>query len=53
MKLSKKTVREIMDRFEAALDFIPALDKATFTVKREAAVKAARVAAEFLAEDAH
>ena len=50
MRVSKKTTAEIADRFEAALDFVPALDPVAFYVKREAAEHAAQVVVAFLKE---
>lgn len=43
MRITKKTMVEIAERFEAALDYVPALDKVPFHLKREAANHAAAV----------
>ena len=51
-RLNKKAEPDIADRFEAALDFVPALDRVPFHIKREAAIKAARLALEFMLQEA-
>jgi hypothetical protein len=48
MRINKKMLPDIEDRFEAALDAIPGLDKVPFYIKREAAVEAAYIAFQML-----
>lgn len=50
MRIGKKVDLDVVDRFEAALDFIPVLDKVPSYRKREAAEVAAKVALEYLRE---
>ena len=50
MKINKNTKVAIADKFESALDYIVALDKVPFNIKREAAAHAAREAVEYLKE---
>lgn len=48
MKIGKKVEPDLTERFEAALDYIDALDKVPFYLKREAAEVAAKAALEYL-----
>jgi ribosomal protein S17E len=45
---TKKVAKEIAERFEAALDYVDALDAVPFYVKREAAELAAQTALAYL-----
>ena len=51
-RIGKKIAAEVEDRFEAALDYVVALDPVPFHIKREAAEKAAQVALDFIREKA-
>ena len=52
MKIPSKVEKELTDKFEAALDYIPRFDSVPFHVKRDAAMVAAQTAIEYLKERA-
>ena len=48
MRIRKIVQREMADRFEASLDYIEALDKVPYHIKRQACEEAAKAAFEYL-----
>ena len=50
MRINKTVERDMIHAFESALDYIPALDKVPFHIKRLSAIAAARAALEYLKE---
>lgn len=53
MRIGKKVDSDLTERFEAALDYVDALDKVPAYLKREAAEVAAKTALEYLREATH
>ena len=48
MRIKKRVLTEIADRFEASLDYIEALDRVPYHIKRQACEEAAKAAFEYL-----